>query len=298
MKRLLLIILTGLALACPARAGQFWDLFSNGQLEEAKALIVKHPELINTHEADDKATPLHLAARFGTPELVLFFIQKGADVNARDESDFTPLHEAATAEIAKVLIAHGADTTLKDGWGNTPLQMAAETAITYPDYPSYAVKYAAQYAEVCGGMLKAGAKLDILSALYLGKREEAMKMVAADPRVLREHENVTSLRHNVTPLGIAAEEGDKEMVELFLKNGAPVDGATKAPDGDVMTTPGGIQVMTPLSNALFSDHPEVAEILLKAGASPDAVPLEWVDEQSDAKIKELVHRYLALRPKK
>lgn len=282
MKRLLFFILTGLALACPARAGQFWDLFRTGHLEEAKALIVNNPKLINTHDSEGQMTPLHLAARFGTPELVLFFIEKGADVNALEYNNFTPLHDASTGEIAKVLIKHGADTTKKDAWGNTALQKAAEDFYMHPNVPGYSPK-------LCEGMLEAGAKLDILSALYLGKRDEAMKMVAADPGVLlHEHKEATSLWHNVTPLGIAAAAGDKEMVVLFLKNGAPVDGSTNTPMGDVIT---------PLSNALSHDHLEVAEILLKAGASVDSSLLTWVDKQTDPQIKELIHRYVDLRAK-
>jgi ankyrin repeat protein len=203
------ILFASLALACPARAGQFWDLFRTGHLKEAKALIVRNPKLINTHDSEGQMTPLHLAARFGTPELVLFLIEKGADVNALEYNNFTPLHDAATGEIAKVLIEHGADTAKKDAWGNTALQKAAEDAFMHPDDHGK--------AEICAGMLEAGAKLDILSALYLGKRDEAMKMVAVDPSVIREHENVTDLWQNVTPLGIAALSGDKEMVELFFQ---------------------------------------------------------------------------------
>ncbi|MCX7008711.1 MAG: ankyrin repeat domain-containing protein [Kiritimatiellaeota bacterium] len=147
-------------------------------------------------------------------------------------------------------------------------------------------------------MLEAGAKLDILSALYLGKRDEVKLMVAADPAILREHEKGRNLWHNNTPLGIAAQDGDKELVELFLKNGAPVDGATSHP----MTGS-----MTPLTNALGCKRLDVAELLLKAGASLDVVLggnkdprltlLQWVDKQPDPQIKELVHRYAEKRTK-
>jgi len=271
-------------LPCPARAGQLWDLFRTGHLDEAKALIVKHPELINTHDSEGQMTPLHLAARFGPPEMVLFFIEKGADVNALEYNNFTPLHDATSGANAKVLIQHGADTDKKDSWGNTPLQKAAEDFYLHPNVPGYPGR------ELCDGMLEAGAKLDILSALYLGKRDEAMKMVAADPGLLlHEHEKVADLWHNVTPLGIAAESGDKEMVELFLKNGAPVNGATDRPN---------VGELTPLGNALGRHHLEVAEIVLKAGASLDPPLLQWVDNQPDPQIKELVHRYADLRAKK
>ena len=282
LKYLALIIISAIALTCPARADQLWKLFAAGHIDEAKALIIKHPELINSHDSDIQATPLHLAARFGTPELVLFLIEKGADVNALEYNNFTPLHDATTGAKAKILIQHGGDTSKTDSWGNTPLQKAAEDFYLHPNVSGYPGR------ELCEGMLEAGAKLDILSALYLGKRDEVIKMVAADPGVLHEHEKVINLWHNVTPLGIAASEGDKEMVELFLQNGAPVNGATNTPMGGVMT---------PLGNALYHDHFEVAEILLKAGASLDSTWLQWADKQPDLQIKGLIHRYSDMRAK-
>lgn len=58
-----------------------------------------------------------------------------------------------------------------------------------------------------------------------------------------------------------------------------------------------IGVLTPLGNALARNHLEVAEILLKAGASPDSNLIQWVDKQPDAQIKELIHRYAAVQAK-
>ena len=63
------------------------------------------PEIINsTNEYqtfdDDKRkwvrlmTPLHYAARYGTPDQVKFLIEKGAKVNAKDSNDWTPLQHA------------------------------------------------------------------------------------------------------------------------------------------------------------------------------------------------------------
>lgn len=279
----------------PARAesswdkGELWDLFRVGHLQTVKTAIIKNPKLINMHDPDNLMTPLHGAARFGTPELILFFIQKGADVNAVEYNAFTPLHDAATGANAKMLILNGADTTKKDAWGNTPLQKAAEDVYNRPKYTTH---------DICDNMLEAGAKLDILSALYLGKRDEVKQMVAADPAILSENNKGINLWHNNTPLGIAAQSGDKELVELFLKSGVPVDGVTKRP----MTG-----AMTPLTNALGCKHLDVAEILLKAGASlevtfggnqdPNLSLLQWVDKQPDPQIKELVHRYAEMRAK-
>lgn len=291
-----LALLAGLtpALAAGAESSwgseELWDLFRFGRLQAVKAAVVKNPKLINMHDPSNQMTVLHGAARFGTPDLILFFIQKGADVNAVEYNKFTPLHDASSGANAKMLIQHGADTTKKDAWGNTPLQKIAEDIYNHPKDPTY--------PDICAGMLEAGAKLDILSALYLGKRDDVKRMVAADPAILRDHENGLSLWHNNTPLGIAAQSGDKELVELFLKNGALVDGVTSLP----MTG-----TMTPLTNALGAGHLDVAEVLLKAGASlnvtlggnenPNLTLLQWADTQSNPQIKELIHRYAEARAK-
>lgn len=289
MKTLFLVILSVSAFACPGRAesswkkGELWDLFRLGRFEEVKAAIVKNPELITSHDPHNQMTALHGAARFGTPELILFLIQKGAKVNALEYNKFTPLHDASSGANAKMLILHGADTTKKDTWGNTPLQKAAEDVFNRPKFAN---------SEICIGMLEAGAELDILSALYLGRRDEVKQMVAANPSILRtaaEH----NLWHNNTPLGIAAESGDKELVELFLENGAPVNGVTNHPMN---------RQMTPLTNALVRKrHLDVAEILLKAGASLDVAldhnltVQQWSAQQPDPEIKELVRRYAEMR---
>ncbi len=270
------------------KKGELWDLCRLGRFEEVKAAIVKHPQLINSHDPDNQMTPLHGAARFGTPDLILFFIENGANVNALEYNAFTPLHDASSAANAKMLILHGADTTKKDTWGNTPLQKAAEDVFNRPRFAD---------RKLCTGMLEAGAKLDLLSALYLGKRDEVKQMVAADPSVLRATGKAANLWHNNTALGIAAESGDKELVELFLKNGAPVDGITLHPMNGQMT---------PLTNVLLrKKHLEVAEILLKAGASldvtlvsrqrPTITLLEWSAQQSDPEITELINRYAEMR---
>lgn len=73
-------------------------------------------------------TPLLLAAESADGEIVTLLLDKGADVNAKDdESGFTALHYAARSgkkDAAEVLIARGADINTKDNQGHTPLYVA------------------------------------------------------------------------------------------------------------------------------------------------------------------------------
>ena len=70
---------------------------------------------------------LHYAAGEGRKEIAELLIAKGADVDAKDEEEWTPLHSAAyvgNKEIVELLIAKGADLNAKDDDGKTPLDRA------------------------------------------------------------------------------------------------------------------------------------------------------------------------------
>jgi len=80
---------------------------------------------VNAKE-EDGWTPLHYAVYEGYKEIAELLIAKGADVNAKEEDGWTPLHDAATKEIAELLIDNGADVNAKDGTGSTALDTAEE----------------------------------------------------------------------------------------------------------------------------------------------------------------------------
>ena len=79
-------------------------------------------------------TPLHLAAIYDHKEIAEILITEGADVNAKNNRDMTPLHYAAgngRKEIAELLISAGADVNAKVASGPkqglTPLDAAIQT---------------------------------------------------------------------------------------------------------------------------------------------------------------------------
>jgi ankyrin repeat protein len=72
------------------------------------------------------AGPIHDAALNGDLAGVQAELDKGVDVNAKGEEGWTPLHSAATKEIAELLIAKGADVNAKSDDGTTPLDVAIE----------------------------------------------------------------------------------------------------------------------------------------------------------------------------
>ena len=71
---------------------------------------------------------LHLAARFGHPNIVLALTEQGADVNATNYSGETPLHLAAWyghLNTALTLIEQGADVNATNYSGETPSHYAS-----------------------------------------------------------------------------------------------------------------------------------------------------------------------------
>jgi ankyrin repeat protein len=94
-------------------------------------------ELIETHGADmhvivaRRNTLLHEAADRGNIEICRALLERGLEVDAKNENDNTPLHFAALhghTDICRLLIEHGADITARNGGNlNTPLHMAMRT---------------------------------------------------------------------------------------------------------------------------------------------------------------------------
>ena len=74
-------------------------------------------------------TPLHLAAIYDHKEIAEVLIAAGADLDAKNNRDMTPLHQAARSgrnEIARLLIVKGADVNVKDENSLTPLDQAIQ----------------------------------------------------------------------------------------------------------------------------------------------------------------------------
>ncbi|RKP34596.1 ankyrin repeat protein, partial [Dimargaris cristalligena] len=72
-------------------------------------------------------SPLHLAARAGHLDLVVFYLWLGLDPNKAGQNLWTPLHEAMSwghHNVTRQLITHGALLSAANVHGHTPLQLA------------------------------------------------------------------------------------------------------------------------------------------------------------------------------
>ena len=96
-------------------------------VRDASALLRADPKLLDSADIYG-VTPLLSAIESGHAEVALFFISKGADVNARDHRGFSPLYLAARdgySEIVNALLAMHAVVNHQDALdGETPLHRA------------------------------------------------------------------------------------------------------------------------------------------------------------------------------
>ena len=104
---------------------------------------------INARDEYDR-TPLHYHAQVNNVERVALLLERGADIEAQDKYKNTPLHFAEyNAEVAQLLIEKGADIKAKDNRGHNVMERLLSRL--YSRYIERAVKAAEIY-------LKAGLK--------------------------------------------------------------------------------------------------------------------------------------------
>ena len=248
------------------------ELFAKGPDEGTLEFVKTNLGPVDRKD-DSECTTLHYAARYGRIATAKWLIAHKADVNTVSYNQFTPMHMVSDGALAKLLIQAGADLKKKDAWGKTPLQMAAEEGRT----------------NVCEVILASGFPIDLSSAVKLGKRDLAKKMIKDNPAMVKNVEEDSDLWGNTSPLGVAASQGDKEIVELLLKAGAPVNAVTERP---------AVGRMTALCNAVWAGHYEIAEILCKAGADCNVTGgkfyprlLDYALKHSDKKMVDLLVKH-------
>ncbi len=228
----------------------------------------------------DGSSPLIAACTFGRKEVVRALLDKGADVNAKNNSGLTALISASYLghiEIVQALLDKGADINASANNGATALIFASANG----------------RAEVVELLLKNGADVNaqrndgataLMGASSKG-RQEALQLLLEniadgkaqsnggaaasmaahqnDPEEIAEllvanGANVNAkMEHGETALMFASREGRKEFVALLLARGADVN--AKADDGS-----------TALMIASQKGHEDVMKLLVRAGANSPA----------------------------
>ena len=100
-----------------------------GQGEAVEMLLARGALPNRASNNAQRVTPLHSAVAHQHVAIARMLIAHGAEVDARQESDFTPLQEAAhhgSVELVRMLLAAGATVDLRNAFGKTALDYAQE----------------------------------------------------------------------------------------------------------------------------------------------------------------------------
>jgi len=244
MKSLLITAIAALLLVGCGKSDGIWAAAEEGDLEAVKGYLAND---VNVDARDDvyEGTSLHFAAFRGRKEVAELLINEGADVNAKNQADATPLDKAIEKkqdETVSLLRKHGGKTG-EELKGSEPVVEA-----TQPEPPK----------------VKAP---DILihEAVAEGNIEAVKQYLNAGRDVNAKDED------SWTPLHFAASDGHKEVVELFIAKGADVN--VKSRFGE-----------TPLDLAIINNETEIAYLLRKPDEKTNVTKDQGLGAESNAKL--------------
>ncbi|TPX38086.1 hypothetical protein SmJEL517_g00124 [Synchytrium microbalum] len=189
-----------------------------------------------------KRTLLHVAARQGYMEMVIWLLHQGVLVNLMDDSGETPLFVAASKGrlyIVKCLVEQGGDVGFANQDGETPVWAAA--AKGHGDIVEYLMDH--------GGDVKTptnDGRTPIWTAAYSGHLEVVKHLIEKGGDVkLANHEGQT-------PLFVAAGLGHLDIVKYLFEHGGDVKIANQ-------------NGMTPLFAAAYNGHINVVKWIAENG---------------------------------
>jgi ankyrin repeat protein len=153
------------------------------------------------------AGPLHVASANGQLADVRALLENGADVNAKGDSDETPLHLTSDQEVALILFHYGADPNAPGSYDRTPLHHAMVRGCT----------------KVVDVLLDHGTSLDSRDSNERTPLHLASEMGFLDgARSLLRHNADIHARDSwgMTPFEVASANRRPEVMGLLLDHGA------------------------------------------------------------------------------
>jgi ankyrin repeat protein len=230
---------------------ELFEAAGKGNFDTVKNLLTKYPEMKDVRR-NGGWTLLHLSR--GSRELIEYLIENGADIEAKSDGGWTPLHSQAYSgqkDGVELLLEHGANIDAKHAFDMTPLLNSIRW----------------NRVEVAKLLVDKGAKVDGANTfgrtpLIIGAIRGYFEMAkifldsAADI-------NLKDNNYKRTALHFAALNGHLNIVEELLKKGADVN------EKDALGR-------TPLDYANRYGHEKVAKLLKSSGARGEIDPQNFV----------------------
>lgn len=281
-----------------------------GTEDEVKKLLDENPKLVRERDENLGFTPLHTAVAKGRVKIIQSLLEHGADIDAKDNLERSPIFYVATTEgidAFKLLIEKKASLNVHDkmGWS-----LATMTAIH-------------GRKDILDSMIEHGYVLDIFDALLNHRQDAVEKLLKENPALAKargiagrtplhfvtdrqQFETLMAYSPDLyaaenefgfTPIHQAVFDGRTEIVKLLLASG--VDANLKTKDGDsvlhmaaingkletltllldhkAMVNARGIGALTPLHRAIRTGKKDAIVLLIESGAD-----VNLIDEKGDS----------------
>lgn len=241
---------------------------AKNQDKTALRALLKQRADVNAADVDGM-TALILAAHLNDLEMAKLLLASGANAKAANRYAVTALAEACNAsngELIEALLKAGADPNAAFGEGETPLMTASRTGSVsgvkallarganvnakeaYRGQTALMWAVAENQAEVAKLLIAAGAEVNVQSTIF---EFNFRKIAAGGTQAVYSH-------GGLTPLMLAARQGSLESARILIEAGADIN--KTEPDYD----------LTPLLDAIYNDHYDVAALLVDKGAKMDS----------------------------
>jgi ankyrin repeat protein len=210
---------------------QLFDAAKSGNVDSLIAAFGRDPARLHARDRPYEWTLLHHAAFKGHLPVVNLLLDRGFDVNAKEQGDHTTaLNWAAAAghvEVVRRLLEAGVDPI---GSGDDHELEAIGWATCWDGCDD------AAHRAIAGLLIARGARHHIFSAIAMNLAEEVRHIVAADPDAL--NRKMSRFEDFRLPLHFAVKMNRPEMVSLLIEHGAnplATDGSGFPPAGYAMT---------------------------------------------------------------
>jgi len=262
----ILALAATMGFAAPGADLRLVDAARDQDAPTVRALLKQH---LDVNAADvDGTTALIYAAHQNDLDLVKALLAAGASAKAANRYRVTALAEAcnvANGEMIGLLLKAGADPNATIGEGETPLMTASRTGTvsgvkallaagadakakeSYRGETALMWAVAENHADVVKLLLAAGAEVNARSTYYDFKFR---KVASGGTQAIY-------FRGGLTPLLFAARQGAVESAQLLIDSGADVNMAE--PEFN----------FTPLLEAIYNDHYDLAALLVDKKADAD-----------------------------